>query len=182
VAGWNVADHERFWAEKRGSVGRAHPGCGLRVGDDAGAVLPVDTVGLLEVKADQLPGSGWVRTNDLARIDADGFLWVVGRADQTIMRGGLKVQPDTVRSALERHPAVRAAAVVGIDDDRLGQVPVAIVERVESSEVDEVALLAHAAQFLARYEIPVRVVFVDALPRTASAKVDLQAVRALAKD
>jgi acyl-CoA synthetase (AMP-forming)/AMP-acid ligase II len=180
VAGWNLADHQRFWTAKRGSVGRAHPGCALRVVDEAGSVLPADTVGLLEVKADQLPGSGWIRTNDLARLDDDGFLWVVGRADQTIMRGGLKVQPDTVRAALERHPGVRAAAVVGVDDERLGQVPVAVVERAESSVVDEMDLLDHAARFLARYEIPVRVVFVDALPRTVSAKVDLRAVQELA--
>jgi acyl-CoA synthetase (AMP-forming)/AMP-acid ligase II len=153
--------------------------------DQTGSVLAPGDVGLLEVQAEQLPGRGWIRTNDLARIDADGFLWVVGRADQTIMRGGLKVQPDTVRRALERHPAVRAAAVVGIDDERLGQVPVAVVEldgtaAADQPAVDETVLLGHAAQHLARYELPVRVVFVPVLPRTPSAKVDLVAVRALA--
>ena len=58
----------------------------------------------------------------------------MGRADQTIIRGGFKVQPDTVRNALERHPAVRAASVVGVDDERLGQVPVAVVELLRSLE------------------------------------------------
>jgi acyl-coenzyme A synthetase/AMP-(fatty) acid ligase len=181
VAGWNLADHQRFWSEKRGSVGRAHPGCALRVVDErTGSALPTGQVGLLEVRADQLPDAGWVRTTDLARLDDDGFLWIVGRADQTIIRGGLKVQPDTVRGALERHPGVRAASVVGIDDERLGQVPVAVVERAGSSTVDESELLAYVSQYLARYEIPVAVVFVEALPRTESAKVDLSAVRALA--
>ncbi|MEO5837597.1 MAG: fatty acid--CoA ligase family protein [Acidimicrobiales bacterium] len=180
VAGWNLADHQRYWSTKRGSVGRAHPGCALRVVDDtSGAALEPGQVGLLEVRADQLADAGWVRTTDLARLDEDGFLWIVGRADQTILRGGLKVQPDTVRHALERHPAVRAASVVGVDDDRLGQVPVAVVELTESGAVDKADLLAHAAQFLARYEIPVDVIFVDAMPRTESAKVDLRAVRAL---
>jgi acyl-coenzyme A synthetase/AMP-(fatty) acid ligase len=181
VAGWNVADHRKYWAAKRGSVGRAHPGCALRVVDEtSGADLGHDRVGLLEVRAGQLGDDGWVRTTDLARLDEDGFLWIVGRADQTIVRGGLKVQPDTVRSALERHPAVRAASVVGVDDARLGQVPVAVVELVEPATVDKADLLAHAAQFLARYEIPVDVVFVENMPRTESAKVDLRAVRALA--
>jgi acyl-coenzyme A synthetase/AMP-(fatty) acid ligase len=181
VAGWNLADHRRFWSVKRGSVGRAHPGCALRVVDEAsGAVLESGHVGLLEVRAHQLADAGWVRTTDLARIDEDGFLWIVGRADQTILRGGLKVQPDTVRSAIERHPAVRAASVVGVDDDRLGQVPVAVVELRESAGVDKADLLTHASQFLARYEIPVDVVFVETMPRTESAKVDLRAVRALA--
>jgi acyl-CoA synthetase (AMP-forming)/AMP-acid ligase II len=153
----------------------------LRVVDEtSGAVLEPGQVGLLEVSADQLAEHGWVRTTDLARLDEDGFLWIVGRADQTILRGGLKVQPDTVRSALERHPAVRAASVVGIDDARLGQVPVAIVELAGITTVDKADLLAFASQFLARYEIPVDVVFVEKMPRTESAKVDLRAVRALA--
>jgi acyl-CoA synthetase (AMP-forming)/AMP-acid ligase II len=69
---------------------------------------------------------------------------------------------------------------VGVDDDRLGQVPVAVVELRESAGVDKTDLLAHASQFLARYEIPVDVVFVETMPRTESAKVDLRAVRALA--
>ena len=108
-------------------------------------MLEAGQVGLLEVQADQLADAGWVRTTDLARLDEDGFLWIVGRADQTILRGGLKVQPDTVRSALERHPAVRAASVVGIDDDRLGQVPVAVVELNGSAAVDKAELLARVA-------------------------------------
>ena len=103
VAGWNVADHREFAAAKRGSVGRAHAGCDLRIVDQAsGAPLAPDAVGLLEVRAAQLGGTEWIRTTDLARLDVDGFLWIVGRADQTILRGGMKVQPDVVRTALER--------------------------------------------------------------------------------
>jgi acyl-CoA synthetase (AMP-forming)/AMP-acid ligase II len=183
VAGWNLADHEQFAATKRGSVGRAHAGCSLRVVDpDDGHDLGIDTVGLLEVRAAQLGTDDWVRTTDLARIDADGFLWIVGRADQTIVRGGYKVQPETVRAALEQHPAVAEAAVVGVHDDRLGAVPVAVVERRTDQEVDEASLLAAASAHLARYEVPVKVVVVDAMPRTASGKADLAAVRNLATD
>ena len=69
-----------------------------------------------------------MRTTDLARLDADGFLWILGRADQAIIRGGFKVRPDDIQAALERHPAVRGAAVVSRDDRRLGAVPVAAVE------------------------------------------------------
>jgi acyl-CoA synthetase (AMP-forming)/AMP-acid ligase II len=182
VAGWNLADHEQFWATKRGSVGRAHPGCELRVVDaDRGAVLGPDEEGLLEVKTRQLgDDSGWTRTTDQARIDADGFLWILGRADQAIIRGGFKIRPDDVRAALERDPRVRGAAVVGRADPRLGAVAVAAVELragVEGVSPDE--LLARARTVLARYELPDELVVVDALPRTPAGKVDLSAVREL---
>ena len=104
-------------------------GAQLRVVDDDGAPLGPDQAGLLEVKPGQLgPAADWMRTTDMARIDADGFLWILGRADQAIIRGGFKVMPDDVRTALESHPAVRGAAVVGRPDDRLGETPVAMVE------------------------------------------------------
>jgi acyl-CoA synthetase (AMP-forming)/AMP-acid ligase II len=182
VAGWTLADHRQHWAAKRGSVGRAHPGCELRVVDPAtGQVLPPDTDGVLEVKAVQLgPDRGWLRTTDLARLDADGFLWILGRADEVILRGGFKVRPDDVRSVLESHPAVHAATVVGRPDRRLGAVPVAAVElRADAGDVPVADLLSHAAAALARYELPVEIRVVDRLPRTPSAKVDLAAVRSL---
>jgi long-chain acyl-CoA synthetase len=182
VAGWNLADHGRFWTAKRGSVGRAHPGCELRVVDpQSGAVLAADAEGLLEVRAAQLgAGGAWVRTTDLARIDADGFLWILGRADQVIVRGGFKVHPDDVRAALERHPRVRGAAVIGRPDPRLGAVPVAAVELRRGPDlVTTQDLLAHASETLSRYELPAEIRIVDELPRTASAKVDLAAVTAL---
>jgi acyl-CoA synthetase (AMP-forming)/AMP-acid ligase II len=181
VAGWNVEDHRAFWATKRGSVGRAHPGCELRIVDpDTGEPLGVDAEGLLEVRAAQLAEPGWVRTTDLARIDADGFVFILGRADQAIIRGGFKVRPDDVRTELERHPAVQSASVVGIEDRRLGAVPVAAVElRAGADAVTADELLAHVAARLAGYEVPTELRIVDALPRTESAKVDLTAVRAL---
>ncbi|UGQ12502.1 AMP-binding protein [Yinghuangia sp. ASG 101] len=182
VAGWNLADHTKYWSAKRGSVGRAHAGCELRVVDpDTGAPQAADEEGVLEVKAAQLgPGDGWTRTTDLARIDADGFVWILGRADQAIIRGGFKIRPDDVRAALERDPAVRAAAVVGRPDRRLGAVPVAAVELRDTADpVTSADLLAHATDILARYELPVEIRIVERLPRTPSAKVDLAAVAGL---
>jgi acyl-CoA synthetase (AMP-forming)/AMP-acid ligase II len=178
VAGWNLKDHERYRAEKHGSVGRVHPGCELRVVDqETLAPLAAGSVGLLEVKAAQLAEQGWIRTTDLAKVDDDGFLWILGRADQTILRGGFKVQPETIRSALEAHEAVRGATVFGIDDERLGQVPVAMVELRTPGAVTPGDLRAHLEPRLARYELPVEIAIVDALPRTLSGKVDLAAAR-----
>jgi acyl-CoA synthetase (AMP-forming)/AMP-acid ligase II len=182
VAGWNLADHEEFWAAKRGSVGRAHPGCELRVVDpETGTALGVDEEGLLEVKARQMgDDSGWVRTTDQARIDADGFVWILGRADQAIIRGGFKIRPEDVRAALERDSRVRGAAVVAKADARLGAVPVAAVElRPGTTAVTSEGLLDAASAVLARYELPAELRIVDTLPRTPSGKVDLTAVREL---
>ena len=176
VAGWTLADHQRYWQAKRGSVGRASLGARLRVVSSDGAILGPDEAGLLEVKPGQLgPGAEWVRTTDLARIDADGFLWILGRADQAIIRGGFKVLPDDVRAALESHPAVLGAAVVGRTDARLGEVPVAMVELRAAAAVAE--LTGFLRDRLAPYEIPAAIAIVNAIPRTPSGKADLTAVR-----
>ena len=180
VAGWNLDDHKNFWTAKRGSVGRAHAGCGLRVVDpDSGEPVAPDVEGLLEVKARQLGNDAWVRTTDLARLDEDGFLFILGRADQAIIRGGFKVRPDDIKAALERHPAVRGAAVVSRDDRRLGAVPVAVVElRPGADPVSTDDLLSYLTGVLARYELPTEIHRMERLPRTESGKVDLFAVNA----
>jgi len=178
VAGWNLKDYQQYAHDKRGSVGRAHAGCALRVVDDlSGDVLPAGEIGLLEVRTDQVDADQWIRTTDLARLDDDGFLWIVGRADQTILRGGFKVQPETVRVALLRHPALVDAVVFGVDDDRLGQVPVAVVQPAAGESVTDTELVEHARGLLAPYEVPVTIAVVDALARTPSQKVDLAATR-----
>ncbi|WNG94556.1 class I adenylate-forming enzyme family protein [Mycobacterium sp. ITM-2016-00318] len=179
VAGWTLADHQKHWQAKRGSVGRANPGAQLRVVDDAGNPLGPDQPGLLEVKPGQLgPSAEWIRTTDLARIDEDGFLWILGRADQAIIRGGFKVIPDEVRAALESHPAVQGAAVVGRPDERLGETPVAVVELRNGTSAKPAELAEYLRNRLARYEIPTEITIVDTIPRTPSGKPDLSAIRA----
>lgn len=175
VAGWTLADHETYWRTKRGSVGRANPGARLRVVDHNGIPREPGQQGLLEVIPAQVNTTEWMRTTDLARIDADGFVWILGRADQAIIRGGFKIMPDDVRAALESHPAVRGAAVIGIGDERLGETPVAMVELHGSATVAE--LVDFLQGRLARYEIPTAMVIVEAIPRTPSGKPDLVAVR-----
>ncbi len=178
VAGWTLADYENYWHDKRGSVGKASLGAQLRVVDDDGAPLGPDQAGLLEVKPGQLgPSAEWMRTTDMARIDGDGFLWILGRADQAIIRGGFKVMPDDVRAALEGHPAVRGAAVVGRRDERLGETPVAMVELRDAASIDAAALVEFLRARLARYEIPTDIAIVAQIPRTPSGKADLGAVR-----
>ena len=182
VAGWTLPDWERFGRTKRGSVGRANAGISLRVVDPAsGLALPPGEEGLLEVSGPQLGREGWVRTTDLGRIDEDGFIWVVGRADDVIIRGGFKVSGSKVREMLLTHPMVTDAAVVGIPDERLGSVPVAAVELRPGSELgtDGEGLRQYLKQHLNPYQVPVAVRIVDALPRTVSMKVNQPEVRRL---
>ncbi|HVW41090.1 MAG TPA: fatty acid--CoA ligase family protein [Amycolatopsis sp.] len=174
VAGWTLDTHREYGASKRGSVGRAQPGVDLRVVDDEGNPVPPGTDGVLQVRTPQAPAGAdaWTPTSDLARIDEDGFLWIRGRADDTIIRGGFKVHPDTVAKVLEKHPAVREAAVAGRDDARLGQVPVAAVESATGAAAPtEEELVALCRRELLPYEVPVRVLVVPELPRTPSMKV-----------
>jgi acyl-CoA synthetase (AMP-forming)/AMP-acid ligase II len=182
VAGWTLEDHAKWADAKRGSVGRAHPGCELRIrtrGD--GRVLPPGETGLLEVRSAQLGAdAGWVRTTDLASLDADGFLWIQGRSDDAILRGGFKIAPAEVEEVLERHPAVREASVVGLPEPRLGSIPVAAVELEEGGpETDSDQIRSFAQQHLANYQVPARILIVEALPRTPSLKVSRPGVQAL---
>lgn len=181
VAGWTIRDHERFGEEKAGSIGRAHPGVTMRVVDpETGEELPPGAIGILEAKAPQLAHPGWVETTDLARMDEDGFIWIEGRADDVIIRGGFKVPTEAVSELLRKHPSVADASVVGIPDARLGSVPVAAVEL--SPDADRVTaddLLELLRSRLPPYQVPVKLQVVDALPRTPSLKVSRPAVAAL---
>jgi long-chain acyl-CoA synthetase len=174
VAGWTLSLHRTWWGRKKGSAGRAFPGVELRVADDAGTVLPPGRSGHLEIKTKQAPpGSAeWVSTSDLAHLDKDGFLWIEGRADDAIIRGGFKVAPDTVKRVLESHPSVREAGVTGRPDPRLGAVPVAGVELLDGvTGLSASELIAYCRSQLLPYEVPATVVIVPELPRTPSMKI-----------
>lgn len=169
------------WGEsKHGSVGRAMPGAQLRVIDpESGEELPPNEQGLLEVITER-KGPDWIRTSDLARIDEDGFLFLLGRADGAIMRGGFKLLPATIEHALLQHPAVSHTAVVALPDRRLGQVPAAAIEcRVGAPTPTIAELEKHLRDRLPATHIPTEWQIVDSLPRTPSVKIDLPAVRNL---
>jgi long-chain acyl-CoA synthetase len=183
IAGWSLADHKQYGVSKRGAVGRPRPDMEVRVTDvETGAELPAGQVGTMNLKSPRA-GPDWVKTTDLASLDADGFLYLHGRADEAINRGGFKVLPDKVAEVLRLHPAVREAGVLAVKDARLGQVPVAFVEPVEGEPVpsaDELKQFARSQA--AAYMVPVAFEFVDALPRTLSLKIDRPALRARFKD
>jgi long-chain acyl-CoA synthetase len=184
LAGWTLADRREFGATKRTSVGRPHPGVELRVVDPTtGTILGTEVTGLLQVRtpATRRGGhdstDGWVTTTDLASLDKDGFLYIHGRADEAIIRGGFKVIPREIEELLERHPAVVTAAVYGRPDARLGAVPVAAVET--RAPVTPAELTTWLRERLAAYQVPVELHVLPQLPRTPSMKVSKPALRAL---
>lgn len=181
VAGWTVKDFHTRWADKKGSVGRAFPGVRLQIVDDDGAAVGAAETGRLQVASAQAGGTGesWLTTSDLAHLDTEGFLYVDGRADDVILRGGFKVSPDTVIRALRAHPAVADAAVAPVPDQRLGQIPVAAVELRAGVEADGDVLREHCRTLLTPYEVPARIFVVDALPRGAALKVDRRRLLAM---
>ncbi|MGH2363364.1 MAG: o-succinylbenzoate--CoA ligase [Chloroflexota bacterium] len=114
---------------------------------------------------------GWLATGDIGWLDAEGYLYVGDRRDDLIISGGENVYPAEVEAALLAHPAVAEAGVVGVPDERWGQVPAALaVLHSGSAAVDEADLLAFCRQRLASYKVPTSVRFVAALPRTSSGK------------
>ncbi len=170
-----------------GSVGPALPGVELRVVDRAtGAPCAPDEVGEVliggpsvfdgyrrrpEQTAEAFTPDGLLRSGDLGRLDADGYLHLVGRAKELVISGGFNVYPREVEAALDSHPDVVESAVCGVPDDDLGEVVAAGVVLRPGATVDAEALRRFAKERLAAYKAPRRVAFLDALPRNAMGKV-----------
>jgi long-chain acyl-CoA synthetase len=118
---------------------------------------------------------GWLRTGDLARVDDEGFIFIVGRSKEMILRGGENISPLEIEEVVAKHPAVREAAVVGIPDRIWGEtVGLAVVARERVSEEE---LLDFCRARMSAFKVPQRVVFVEALPRNAVGKVTRTALR-----
>ena len=180
VAGWTIDEFRTHWETHRGSVGRVHPHYDARVVDpDSGEALPFGSEGVLELRGDFVWDGEWVRTTDLAKLDEDRFLWITGRTDNAINRGGFKVHGEEIGQILERHPDVREVCVVGIADQRLGAVPAAAVVPRQGVSLSADELRAWARDNMLPYQVPAAFSFIEDLPRTPSMKPKLVAIRAL---
>jgi len=178
VCSWTPELRERF-GTRPGTVGRALPGVEVRIVDpDSGAEVPTGQHGLLSARVEIL-GPQWITTTDIASVDGDGVVSVYGRADGAINRGGFKILPERVRAALLAHPAVQDACVVGVPDERVGQVPFAAVELVPGCTVTGDQLKAVVRESLPVQSVPVAIVVLAELPRNAAMKVRIDAVTAL---
>lgn len=183
VAGWTVTDFRARWEDKKGSVGRPFPDVRLQVIDDDGVAVPAGETGRLQVAAPQAGAHNrWVTTSDLAHLDADGYLYIDGRADDVILRGGFKIAPETVATALRGHEAVADAGVAGLPDRRLGQIPIAAVELRTGASATPEELRSHCRAMLTPYEVPAEIYVVDELPRGAALKVDRRQLTAMLEE
>ena len=172
LAGWTLKEYKAHGKVKKGSVGRARRDVHIRVVDEEQFFeLQPGQVGLVEVRSTRY-GPDWIRTNDLAFIDEDGFIFLRGRIDDAINRGGFKVLPDNVVAILRQHPGVSDAAVVAKRDKRLGQVPIAAIELLHpNTTIDLEELDTAVRKKLPSYMVPVEYRVVASLPRTVSMKV-----------
>lgn len=174
------------------SVGIAMPNCETMILDDDGRELGPNEVGELVVrgsnvmkgyweapeltaqrlKSGRIPHEMWLCTGDLFRSDEDGFLYWVGRKDDIIKSRGEKVSPREVEDVLHQHPQIAEAAVVGVEDDVLGQAVRAVVRLQSEAEVSVRDVQSHCRSFLEDFMVPQQVEFREVLPRTANGKID----------
>jgi long-chain acyl-CoA synthetase len=182
VASFNHPDRER----KPGSIGTPIEGVEMQVWDDDGNEVPQGEVGEIVIRGHNLmkgywnredatkeaiTGEGWFRTGDMAKMDEDGYFFIVDRKKDLIIRGGYNVYPREIEEVLYEHPAIQEAAVVGVPHDELGEeVGAAVVlKEGESLEADE--LKSYVKEQVAAYKYPRRIWFVDELPKGPTGKI-----------
>lgn len=169
-------------AERLASVGRPLPGVEIEIPSADGRVVPSGQVGELFVRGAQvsrryaelgsvLDEHGWFPTKDLACIDDGGYLFIAGRSDDTIIRGGENIAPAELEDVLIEHPAVREVAVVGAEDREWGQIIVAVIVPEPGVEPDPEELRAYTRDRLRGSRTPDRIVFGDHLPTSPTGKV-----------
>jgi acetyl-CoA synthetase len=209
-----VGNCNKFWPARPGSMGKAYPGHRVAVIDDDGNECDVDVSGDVSVNRYDTHGHAdpvfflgywkkdaatlgkftgdWCRTGDLARRDADGYLWYEGRADDVFKAAGYRIGPGEIENCLVKHPAVANAAVVPKPDRERGAVvkayvvlaPDLIADRIRHSggaaafDAETIAALqAHVKAMLAPYEYPKEIEFIEALPMTTTGKIQRRVLR-----
>ncbi|MDE5441700.1 AMP-binding protein [Bradyrhizobium sp. CSA207] len=176
-----------------GSVGRPLPAIDVRITDpESGAVLPTNEVGMIEVRgpnvfagywnmpdktAAEFRADGFFITGDLGKLDANGYLYIVGRGKDLIITGGFNVYPKEIETEIDAIQGVFESAVVGVPHADFGEGVTAAVVRKAGSSVDERAILAALSGRLAKFKQPKRIIFVDALPRNAMGKIQKNLLR-----
>ena len=188
VASFNHPDKVR----KPGSIGTPVEGVQLRLIDDAGKTVPEGEIGEIAIKGPNVMKGylgkpeataeaitdGWFRTGDLAKVDEDGYFYIVDRKKDMIIRGGYNVYPREIEEVLHEHPAVAEVAVIGIPHDSLGEEVGAAVTLKPGAEVSTDELREHVKAQVAAYKYPRHVWFLDELPKGPTGKILKREIKA----
>jgi long-chain acyl-CoA synthetase len=182
VASFNHPDRER----KAGSIGTPIEGVEMQVWDDSGNKLPAGEVGEIVIRghnvmkgywnrpdatAEVVTSDGWFHTGDMAKVDEDGYFFIVDRKKDLIIRGGYNVYPREVEEVLYEHPAIQEAAVVGVPDEALGEEVGAAVVLCKGESLAAEELKAYVKEQVAAYKYPRKIWFVDELPKGPTGKI-----------
>jgi fatty-acyl-CoA synthase len=195
LTAFTPGDHDHAIAhepELLASCGRPVPGVEIVIRSEAGEDLPLGEVGEICVRSEKVMAGywkrpeataeavvdGWLHTGDLGRMDDRGYVFIVGRAKDMLISGGVNVYPSEIEAVLHEHPAVGEAAVVGVRDDTWGEAPVAFVVPAPGAHLVVDDLHEHCAAHLARVKVPREIHVVADLPRTATGKVRKVELRA----
>jgi long-chain acyl-CoA synthetase len=188
VASFNRPDRER----KPGSIGIPVDGVEMKLAGDGGADVPQGEVGEIAIRgpvvmkgywnrpdatAEAFDAGGWFHTGDLARIDEDGYFFIVDRKKEMIIRGGFNIYPRELEEVLYEHPAVREAAVIGLPHESLGEEVGAAVVLKEGAEAEPADLREFMKDRVAAYKYPRVIWFVDDLPKGPTGKILKREVR-----
>jgi HIP---CoA ligase len=175
------------------TVGRPLPGVEVQVVDEEGREVPRGAPGEVVVRgfnvmkgyfaapeqtAEVLDTEGWLHTGDVGTLDEAGYLAITDRLKDMFIVGGFNAYPAEIEAALLRHPAIAMAAVIGLPDERLGEVGMAFIVPKPGVSVTEEEIIAWARMEMANYKVPRRVALVDALPLNAMGKVVKPELRA----
>ncbi|HSW17917.1 MAG TPA: FadD3 family acyl-CoA ligase [Ramlibacter sp.] len=176
-----------------GTCGRALPGTEVRCVDEQGASVPPGEPGEVLLRGyhvmqgyfedeaatrDAIDADGWLHTGDVGVLDERGYLRITDRLKDMFITGGFNVYPAEVERLLSPHPAIAQVAVIGVPDERMGEVGCACVVRRAGAALSDAELIAWAREHMANYKAPRQVRFLDALPVNASNKVDKRLLRA----
>ncbi|HEX6079208.1 MAG TPA: long-chain fatty acid--CoA ligase [Methylomirabilota bacterium] len=189
-----VSAHRLSGPRKIGSVGQAIPGVDISIQDDGDRPLPTGEVGEICVRGPNVMTgyyrnpeetartvrSGWLHTGDMGRLDQDGFLFIVERKKDLIIRGGFNIYPREVEEVLYGHPKIAEAAVVGMKDPLMGEDVLAFVVLRNGERATEAEIAAFCETRLARYKCPKQIRFMDALPKSPIGKILRKELRTLA--
>ncbi len=191
-----IATEREDLPRKPGSTGIPMEGVEVKIVDDEGSEIPRGEIGELCARGENIsPGyfempdqtaetfrNGWLHTGDMALMDEDGYVFIVERKKDLIIRGGFNVYPKDVEEIIHQLPGVQECAVVGVQDEFMGEEVMAYIVPAAGAELTVEQVIAHCQEHLAKYKTPKFVEFISDMPKTTIGKIQKKELRKLAED